>query len=131
MRLADVIGRLASECPAFAVTHALRSSVELPRPLLLVAPAARSATPNELLGAHHQRIRIGFSVWIVLDRGSADSTPDDWDDAIAAVRAALVGWTSGPDFAALDYAGGAPDRFAGEVVSWREDFFTETHVRSV
>lgn len=134
MRTADLIARIEALCPQFAfVDHALNPAHELTFPAAMVVPSEVTAAPDDLIGApHDQTIRQVFSVFVLMGRREDTlifSGPDDLDDLVAQLRAALPGWQVDNDHAPMNFAGGKLDKFHTGLICWRDDYSVETALR--
>jgi len=93
LRTSTVLARIRGQCPGFAqVDHALTSAAQNDYPAAFVAIAKMTADPNGLLGVHSQMVRLTVRVYVVVERrqdvGAAFGAADQWDDLVAALRAA-------------------------------------------
>jgi hypothetical protein len=128
IRLADVVARIAAQCPAFAhVEHALTSAGQHSLPAALVSPIKIAGQPNQFLSGHAQKLEVTVGVFVMADRktdtGPAFMLANAFDDLQAQVRAAMVGWQAPGAAGPFDLAGGELDRYRGDgPVTWREDY---------
>lgn len=134
MNVADLMARIADECPGFAhVSHVFAPPGEYDYPAAFVGPLKRQqAERPRMLGMYAQMIRQIFAVYVVLpkrtDAGSS-SAADDLDALCDELRAALVDWRpAGSSDNPLSYAGGELAERDG-LVCWREDFEGEFDLR--
>ncbi len=135
MRTADLIARVAAQCPGFAaVDHALTSNAEEALPMALITPSKVEALEDGLvgLGIHSQIVTQTFSIFVMLRRAQNSdlaSKADDLDTLTGQLRAALPGWQFDADHGPMNFVGGTLDKFHTGVVCWREDYSTETELR--
>lgn len=132
MRTSQLIARIVAECPGFAlVDHALSSAAELTHPAALVTPSKVDPQPDGTfgMGAHTQVQDQVFSIFFLQKRDQATSRPDELDDLIEEVHAALVGWQVDADHGPMTFEGAMLDKFVTGTVCWRADYSTQTQMR--
>jgi hypothetical protein len=137
MRVSTILERLRDECPGFAtVQHGLTSAADGQRPAAYVQPIVVRPSENAYVGPGVPRahmLETVFAVYILVDRvqdGVSDyGAADEYDDLVAEVRAALVGFTdpdeqesAGGQRHQMEYRGGRLEEYREGIVAWREDF---------
>jgi hypothetical protein len=135
MRLAPIIARLQDQCPALRqVIPALTGAVPASYPAAYVLPLADAADENRLMGAHSQRITAKFAVEIMVKHAAQAASGGPAGEQLEAVReevrAALKGWSPGPEFTPIDYLSGRLVNFDAGLAVWREEYRTRFDQRN-
>lgn len=129
MLLAPIVDRLKSECPGLReVLLALGGGTPPGYPSAYVIPLAEAAQPNDLYGAHTQKVAVRFAVELMVKHAAQAATGGPAQEVLEALRseilAALIGWSPATGFDAIDFAGGRLVDFAAGFATWRDEFTT-------
>jgi hypothetical protein len=103
-------------------------------PAAYVVPLAETATENDLVGVHHQRVLQEFCVVLVLSN-LRDATGTAAAADLAAkrleLRAALLGWLPDASYSeTVSFVGGALLQFRDQRLWWRDVFRVISDYRS-
>ncbi len=140
MYLSEVLGRLRGHVAPCDGRYKLALSTEFvlsdmgPFPCGYLFMPRESAEANELVNAVCQRVKFAFSILTVAqDYGDlvGEGNAATVDAVRLAVRGALLGWQPAPEAAICEFGGAALVYAKDGVLVWRDDFFTQYHLRSV
>jgi hypothetical protein len=136
MRMRLMLNRVIARCPDFAtVKHTLVSQADDAMPSAFLSPIEIAAARADMIsGAQAQMCTWKFGVYVLIRRRQDEDADfgavEEFDDLLASLRAALIGWTpDGAMIAPLQYAGGALDKYRDGQVCWRDDFITQIEMR--
>lgn len=135
MKISDIVAHIKAECPLFAtVDHALTAPGDYGYPAAFVSPLKLVAAQPRMNQMKAQMVQHVVGVYVVMKKRTdavGPSAADEFDDILASLRAAMLGWAPPDNFvgASFDCAGGELTERDG-IVAWREDFTIEDDLRA-
>jgi hypothetical protein len=110
------------------VIHALGRGTAKRYPAAYILQTGESGEPDDLLGAHSQRITARFVVeYMVKHAGNADTggpAADELETVRDAAHDALIGWSPYPDHSEINFLSGQLVAFDAGMTIWRDTFST-------
>ncbi len=129
MRLAPIVTRLQTQCPALRqVLHALSAAVPQSYPAAYVLPLSERLREDLLAGAARvYEARFGVEIMLrhAAQADSGGPAAGDLESVRESVLTALVGFDPGAGYAVIAHEGGRLISFEAGLAVWRDEFFVQ------